>query len=48
MPIWATLLVLSFVIGGIYYLYSFNKDHFLKGVKVINSKTNFVTWYIKP
>jgi hypothetical protein len=47
MPIWATLLLLSFVIGGVYYLYSFNKDHFLKGVKVINSKLPFVEWYIK-
>jgi len=47
MPIWATLLLLSFVVGGIYWLYRFNTDDFFKGVKVINNKTNFAKWYIK-
>jgi hypothetical protein len=40
------LVVLSFTIGGICYLYAFKKEHFLKGTKFINKKViKFSYWY---
>lgn len=46
MPIYATLLLLSFTIGGICYLYAFDKEHFLKGTKYIHKNIiKFGNWY---
>jgi len=45
-PVYVLLLVLSFVIGGICYLYSFNKEHFFVGTRFINKKiVKFANWY---
>lgn len=47
MPIWATLFASSFILGGLCWLYRFSKEDFFSGVRVINSKTKFVKWYVK-
>lgn len=45
-PIYVMLIVLSLTIGGICYLYAFNKEHFFKGTKFINKKiVKFGNWY---
>jgi hypothetical protein len=47
MPIWATLFVSSFILGGLCWLYKFSKNDFFSGVRAINTKTNFAKWYLK-
>lgn len=40
------LIVLSFIIGGICYLYRFKQDDFFLGMRFINKKViKFADWY---
>ena len=45
-PVYSVLFILSFVIGGIMWLYSFDKKHLYMGTSFINSKViKFTHWY---
>ena len=46
LPVFTTLLILSFVFGGIAWLYKFKTNDFFKGFRYINTKViEFTKWY---
>lgn len=44
-PAFATLFILSFVLGGIFWLYRFSTKDLLIGTRFINSRIKFTNWY---
>ena len=44
-PVWLLLFLLSFIIGGTMYCWTFSTRHFKKGVSYLNGHINFMNWY---
>jgi hypothetical protein len=45
-PVYSVLFILSLVIGGVMWLYSFDKKHLRMGTSFINTKIiKFSNWY---